>query len=693
VSNASKLVVPLLLLAAAAGGTAWYLSQQTHDPQPAPVQPVEQPKVEPKPEPVLPAAVPVVTTQDPVRTERNPTTDGNAHADAPQGVLGRVLLPNGAPAAGVPVFLMESAMANPIELFLAQKSGKVKPPQASTATQADGTFRIGVRKAGSAVDLRIASPDHPEFHQPNVKVNEGDWYDVKDVTLETGTLVTGRVVDANSKAPVPNATVYLASSHQSHTMLAVPGRERGMQAVTDGTGSFRYTNGPRSGLINLVAEAEGFASAQILNQQIRTDAANDYTLEVEAGQPIAGICVDPTGAPVGSVRLDVIGLSAKTPMSATTSSEPDGRFQFTNLRPGPYQLTATSTQFAELRLPVVLTGDSEVKVVLTKRGIAHLQVLAANGQEIKSYSLSLKRYFANNPLGIANVPEWTDRRINPGDYRATDGKFASIGGLPTGDFRFQITDSQHAKTLSPPFTIAEGGVVVEVVATMTLGGTITGTVIDDTGKPIANANVSSDMNGGIAADTGLFEIFGKMMPEKHSKLTVKTDGQGRFRIAKLSFADYMVRAAHPDYCEGTAINLKLESEGQVLDAGVIQLAKGAIVEGFTTIGGQPTGQVKVTFSVPMNAESLPGAGRGDPNAMLQPGPAKILFNASAYSDGDGRFRLIKRVPPGTYRATAQRPSVGNDMFTPMLDAKETAKEIVVAPGQEYVQVTFDLPRR
>ncbi|MFY9344049.1 MAG: carboxypeptidase regulatory-like domain-containing protein, partial [Planctomycetota bacterium] len=602
----------------------------------------------------------------------------------------------GAVAANVPVMLLESALNDPVQMFLNNKLGKTSPPLASALTAPDGTFALGLRKVGKGVDLRVVSEEHPEFHLQQIKVREGDWYDAKDVQLEAGVAVSGRVVETNTKTPVANATVYLASSHQSHAMLATPGRERGVPTTTSPDGTFRFANGPRQGLVNLVAEAQGYATAQILNQQLRTDGANDFTLEVELGQPIAGVVVDANGQPVGNVTVNANGLSSKTPQAGTAVTGSDGTFQFASLRAGPYQLTTASPQHAEAKAPLVMTGEMEVKIVLATRGSVRLKVLAANGQALKSYRVSLKRWFPNNPLGIANVMDWPDRSITPADY-PTDfgGEFALVKGLPAGDFRFQLTDAVHAKTLSPGFTIVEGGPPAEVIATLTLGGAIIGTVTDDRGTPIADAVIATDMNGGIAADTGLFDIFRTMMPEKHTKATARTDAQGRFRISKLAFAEYMVRASHPNYCEGSSINLKLENEGQVVDAGVIQLALGAVLEGLTFIGGEPAGQVKVTVSTPMNVDTLPSTPKdGTPAPSQQPsGPARVLFNATVQSDGDGRFRLLKRVPPGTYKVVASRPGSGNDVFSSLLDMKESAQEVTVAPGQETVTLTFNLGRR
>jgi hypothetical protein len=49
------------------------------------------------------------------------------------------------------------------------------------------------------------------------------------------------------------------------------------------------------------------------------------------------------------------------------------------------------------------------------------------------------------------------------------------------------------------------------------------------------------------------------------------------------------------------------------------------------------------------------------------------------------------VPPGTYKASAMRPTVGNDFFGSMMDMKNSEQQIVVAPGQDKVYVEFHLP--
>jgi uncharacterized GH25 family protein len=676
VSNATKIVVPLLLLATLAAGLTCYLGLPGDQAPPAPSA-APAPSAQQLPKAAEPQyLVPVPVTHDSIRTEAG----GPSNSQAAQGVRGRVLLPNGAVAADVQVLLLESGMNDPIKIFIKARAGIVSPPIASTQTAADGTFALGLLQPGKPVDLRVVSPDHPELSRTQVTVRNGAWYDCGDLQLEQGMLVQGRVIDAIGKGPVADATVFLED--HSHSLVPTPGRERGVSATTGPSGTFRFTNAPRQGLINLVVEARGYATAHLLNQQLKPEN-NAYTIEVELGQPIAGVVVDQDGNGIAGANVSATGLSSKAPQTATVASADDGSFEFPSLRAGPYQVLATSGQHAAAKNGMVMTGDMNLKLVCAQRAMVHLSVLGANKAPVKAYRLGLKRYFPSNSVGIGNVPEFPDRTVNPGDYPADlGGQWALIRGLPSGEFRFQIEDTQHAKTLSPPFTVAEGGPVVEVVTQLVLGGSIQGTVIDDRGKPVAGATVSTDFNGGLAADSfGL--PFRNLIPEKHSKASTKTDAQGRFRMNKLAYAEYMIRVSHPDYCEGSAIDLRIENEGQIVDAGVIQLALGVTVEGVTTVGGQPWGQVKVSL-----------LSMGD-RVGTTPEPARLaraFFNATAVSDGDGRFRLLKRVPPGTYKIHASRDATGNP-FDALLDMKETERQLVIEPGGHVVTVSFNLTKR
>lgn len=686
-SNVAKLAIPLLLLAAAAAGAFYILGQGGTTPVAPPTNGETPATVAGEQEPETPqVAKSSNPVNEPQRVEAS-GVGGNSHADAEQGVKGKVFQPNGQPAVGVTVMLLENAMSNAIDMFLLNKTGKIAPPIASSVTFEDGSFALGVIKAGQKVDLRIVSDAHPEIVKSPISVSNGDWYDAGDLKLEQGLLVQGRVVELLSKAPVANATVFLNSTNRAHAMSATPGREQGIIAQTDNGGYYRFDNAPRSGLINIKVEADDFATTSLLSQQIRADAPNLFNLEIERGHKITGIVVDQDGQRITGAKVTATGHSTKTPQTETVHADSEGEFEFAALRGGPYRLKVSANRYADVELPLVLTNEDQ-KIVMPKRGSVRLKVLTASGRAVKNYRLSLKRSFPNNPNNIGNVIEFPDRNISPRNHR---GAWAMIDGLPSGQFRFQLMESNHAKTLTDTFTVEQGADPIDVSVVLTMGGEITGKVIDDQGKAVAGATVTSDMNAGLAADTGIFEMFQSMIPKKHTTRNVKTDKNGRFRITKLSYADYMLRVSHARYCEGSKINIKLTQEGEVIDAGVIQLQKGTLIQGTASVDGVPTGQIKVVISIPAPAtNALPSTQPNTPEAMAQ--ARRRLFSTKSLTNGDGQFVMLKRVPPGTYKVTAARHSVDNP-FIALMDMKKSGQELIIAPGQDLATINFNLSSR
>jgi uncharacterized GH25 family protein len=689
----SRVLVSLLLLVVL-GGAYWLYSQTDSDvPLPTPVDHGQPPPAVTEPPPVTPGAAASAVVAPERQPVREVATVDNSHADAAQGVKGRVLLPNGQPAAGVPLFLMETMMNNPFEILRLSKSGQTLPPVASGAAAADGTFALGALGADKEFDLRIVSDAHPEVNHKSLKVRGDEWYDVGTLTLEDGTLLHGRVVDEFSKAGVPEATVYLQLTNNVYSALPTPGRERGIAAVTGTAGEFRIACPANPGAVTLTAEAAGYATT-VLSNRVANSPGQELVIEIARGQPIAGVVVDAEGRPLSNVQVRAQGMSIKTPQSATTSTARDGVFQFACLREGPYELTTSSTGHGEAKSPPVLTGDLDVKLVLAQLPWVKLKVLAANGQPVKAYQLALMRYFPNNALGIGKVPEFPNQRVMPNGAwfpGELGGDWAAIRGLPPeGQFCFQIEERNHAKTLSQPFTVTLEQ-PTEVIAQLTAGASITGQVVDDRGQPLRGATVATDMNNAFDGDAGgIFAIFKQMMPEKHSVATVTTDAQGRFTLRALAFADYMVRISHQSFCVGESFDITLSQEGQVVDVGVVQLRRGVLIEGYTSLGGQAIGQVKVTLSVPPEDQPKPPIEGGANNESKQ---ARMPFSASAVSDNDGRCVLLKRVPPGRYTIAAARQSGGQDPFSILLVMKETERVIEVGIGQERLQVDFSLPAR
>ena len=664
-----KLLAVLLLLGAAAGTVFWLDSQNTTTPV---ISGSDVVKADDTSDTATDVETESGETIPDDKIIRDAPAVDNSRSALPQGIKGLVLLPDGSPAVGIAVSLLPNLRSDPLTAFLMTRSGQVMKPLATTTTHSDGSFALGILKPSESVDLRVTSVDHPELSRAPLDVAMDEWHDVGDLTLEQGLVVQGRVVDATTKAVIAHATVYLKPNHN---LLATPGRHRGTSMEVAADGTFRFFNAPKTGLIDLVAEADGYAPLRLTRQQLNATAANDFVLKMEQGHPLTGIVVDQQGNAIAHAQVTAQGHSAKTPQREQVYSDDDGRFEFVALAAGPYRLETTAHNHANASTPIALT-DEDVKVVMTRRTSVKLRVLARNGRDVKSYRLSLKRSFEN---GIANVFDYPDRNITQRNY---EGQWAIIENVPYGEFCFQLTDSEHAKTLSPSFEVTPNEGDVEVVATLTTGAEITGTVIDSSGNPVAGATVTTPRDGMHGLGKTLFGKLGGLVPEKHQARAAKTDKQGRFRLRALSFADYMVVATHPDFAQANAKKLQLTTEGQVVDAGVLQMERGALVSGTTTKVRVRAGQIDVKITTPPDLI----------RDAQQNGQAIEHFSVQARSDNNGNFRFLHRLPPGRYWVTASRFDPTNP-FTGILDAKETGRDLIIQPGQEQAELTFDLRDR
>ena len=169
-SAAKTLLTGLLLLAVAAGAYFFLFGGDNSSAPSAPTNPSPE-QNEPKPPQPEPDVVRAVEDPKPANADRREivTRGPEASADADQGVQGRVLLPNGSPAAGIPVFLIKGSTADPLQFYIAHKLQQKIDPVGETLTAEDGTFRLGVEKPDDKFDLRIVSDYHPELNHKSIR--------------------------------------------------------------------------------------------------------------------------------------------------------------------------------------------------------------------------------------------------------------------------------------------------------------------------------------------------------------------------------------------------------------------------------------------------------------------------------------------------------------------------------------------
>ncbi|HEU4394397.1 MAG TPA: carboxypeptidase regulatory-like domain-containing protein, partial [Planctomycetota bacterium] len=166
---------------------------------------------------------------------------------------------------------------------------------AAVSTEPDGRFAFDA-VPGAAHRVRAAAPG---LASAVVPAPDGDAADVT-IRLQPGTFLAGRVLDAETKAPVAGARVSV-------------GDATGAVAATDG--AFRIEGTPR-GAVQVAASAPGYAR--------RSDSVDlpewgrtGYEILLRAGGSVAGIVLGPDGKPAAGATVSATAV-IKVPVVGET---------------------------------------------------------------------------------------------------------------------------------------------------------------------------------------------------------------------------------------------------------------------------------------------------------------------------------------------------------------------------------------
>ena len=259
-------------------------------------------------------------------------------------------------AATAPRFTLEATVVdtdgNPLDAFTVKVLARgANDPQIHALTDAGGRVEVGIDERFDAI--AVDAPGHATWFHCSVVVLEGR-YDIGRVRLARGRVLSGRVIDAATGAPVAGALVrYLPHEGMFGTTCRANLRKIGSLATTDGNGDFTLDDLPNRN-VHLLVAAEGYAFDA---RRIALPAStNRLEIPLESGATIEGTLSSTSGGmAAGEVRLS----PAETPWTWTEEAVGlDGRFRFEHVTPGSYRLSVRSTSgIAERRDVHVVNGD------------------------------------------------------------------------------------------------------------------------------------------------------------------------------------------------------------------------------------------------------------------------------------------------------------------------------------------------
>jgi hypothetical protein len=309
---------------------------------------------------------------------------------------------------------------------------------------APGDYTLHV-EAGVArnVRMQLEVPDLPEY-QFDLHLPEGR--------------IEGRVVDAQTGEPIPNARVTALSSERPEPqglMGQMIGRDAGMQndwSDDDGVFAFErleaadYEIGVRSAEI----DGQRFAPPEPLVVTLGHDEEHDdVVLELQPALSLDGVVRGADGEPLEEARV-VAWLSGRPEtMQGGRTTDEEGRFHIEGLSPGTWKVSASHADHAGGRTEVALERGQATEIELTlPQGVAvSVRVIGTNGRPVSGAHGRLE------PVGGEEAPENVDRMMRTlfsGTGVSDADGMLDLGRHEPGEYTLQV---RRGFTRSDPETV------------------------------------------------------------------------------------------------------------------------------------------------------------------------------------------------------------------------------------------------
>jgi len=514
------------------------------------------------------------------------------------GIAGIVVdATEGKPIAGVPlVVLAEPPTPGRRGFGMVQPLDGVDP----ATTPADGRFAFDRLPPGRPLTVRVADPRFAPRDVAVAALAPGERRAGVEVRLARGAAITGRVVGPDG-APLAGAEVIAERQRDEdptggYTIYGpvrraggrsldrrAPPRERQLPPTLTGVeGRYRLA-GAIDGVWSLDIGAPGFAPHRVGGVRVehgRDADAGEVTLV--PGARVRGRVAGTAGEPIALARVAIWNQADWQAMDLITGA--DGRFESDDLDPAArVSVSVRSEGHARWQQDGVVPSLDEMAITLGPASSVSGRVIAADGHEpLTDFSISIARVVEVN--GSGSSYSWMES-LAERTFHAEDGSF-SIDGLAPGRATVRAAAPGYRPAEKSDVTIPEGRALEGIVLALGRSATVSGTVADQAGAPVADVLVTRRTSDDARRARAGWEDAAAV-----------SDADGAFTIGGLEPGTVTLDFAHPDYepwsqeidAAGDRQGLRVRLARAASLAGAVLRAPGGAPVGGATVQARPAG--------------------------------------------------------------------------------------------------------
>jgi len=516
-----------------------------------------------------------------------------------------------------------------------------------TVTDKDGRFDLPGVPKGQGYTVSAVAPQMALEEQHGLEVLPAA---VTEVTLRghQGAMVLGRVVDGNGQA-VAAANVAMVYLDISRMLFSADGRSEPI--VSDAEGRFRVEH-VAAGRVAFVAAARDLAPSNVEELAVVDGGVyEDLVLQLGEGATVGGMVVDDQQQPVAGAAVELRPVERpndpqfiKTMLKirrVEATTEADGRFVAKGLTGERLVVQASKTGYTtaiksgvalddpklviEIRRGAIVRGkvtigeepltrfrvDTQTRDIPKKEGpkTGTPADTSAQGAKTDGGATGAERNrgrrgssdqdggppWANRPgmrEGTMQMPEG-QTMMNRGmdgnwrEFQAADGTF-ELRGIPPGRIRVRVRADGYLDGASQEVDLLAAQTSDVLVFKLEPGQPVAGHVLDETGKPVSDAQVTAykqrednNRRGPFAlnVDPEDFDFLG-LSAATNQRSTI-SDSKGSFHINSLEPGRYRFTARHPDLAKSSAKDVEVKAGVPTPDV-EIRLDAGGGIEGTVT---------------------------------------------------------------------------------------------------------------